>query len=376
MPNNFLSSGVYGCVYHPPYDCQGNPKSNKKYVSKLVKADFTSKTEYKVGEILKEYMSKKVNTKNSKDLEDLIIKSGFVTAIKSCNIERNYLTKSKMVPNCKLLKKDPALDKKYVVLYSQYVKSTELSDYLKKNSTEKLIMKTYFLICERINVMSIAGIVHHDLHFGNILYDGNKLYVIDFGLAMLRNKFLIDNKPNYLYLKEAIFKYSPSWNYWTLEYHFLCYLVHEGKLTRAIIEYTINYYLSKNGILKLLGSDFLKRYQQMALAYFMKYDEMPIDDAVVDLLETSRTWDLYKIALHFLEIYYTTKIELPAFKTLLMIMLHPIPGYRPTQEEMKEFNGILINSQRFNNTRTPGHFSKELSKNLKRTILASKVYES
>jgi len=90
MPNNFLSSGVYGCVYHPPYDCQGNPKSNKHYVSKLVKADFTSKTETKVGELLKEYMSKQVDIKKSKELEELIIKSGFVTAIKSCNIDFHF----------------------------------------------------------------------------------------------------------------------------------------------------------------------------------------------------------------------------------------------------------------------------------------------
>ena len=358
MPNNFLSSGVYGCVYHPPYDCQGNPTSDNKYVSKIVKADFTAKTEYDVGKILK--------------------KDGFITADTTreiCKIERKPLSRSKMLPNCKLFKKDPKLEKKYVILYSKYVKSIELSDYLKKHSTENRIMKTYFLICNRIDSMITAGIIHHDLHFGNILYDGSTLHVIDFGLAMIQSKYLTNGKPNYPYLKEAIFKYSPAWNYWSLEYHFLCYLVHEGKLTKSIINYTINYYLSKNVILKLLGNKFLIGYQQTSIDNFMKYDNMPVDDAIIDILQSSRTWDFYKIALHFIEIYYTTKLELESFQTLLMIMIHPIPEYRPTQKEMKEFNSILLN-QSYKHTKTTEHFSKELSKNLKHTITASRVYAS
>ena len=354
MPNNFLSSGVYGCVYHPPYDCQGKPITDKKYVSKIVKADFTAKTEVNVGKILHQ--------------------SGFITVTSSCNIEKKKLEKSSMLPNCKLLKKDPTLEKKYVILKSEYVKSNELSSYLKRNATEKRIMQTYFLICERIDTMLSVGIVHHDLHFGNILYNNTELYVIDFGLSLIQKSFYIKDKPNYTYLKEAIFKYSPSWNYWTLEYHFLCYLVHEGKLTKAIIEYTINYYLSKNRVLKLLGSEFLSNYQKSAVSYFMKYDGQEIDDVVVDLLKTSSTWDLYKTALHFMEIYDTTELNVPAFKTLLMIMVHPIPEYRPKKTEMKEFNAILLDSQEFKNNKTTGYFSKELSKNLKNTILASKAY--
>ena len=253
------------------------------------------------------------------------------------------------------------------MFYSKYVKSPELSEYLKKKSTEAIIIKTYFLLCDRIDTMLTAGIIHHDLHFGNILYDGSTLYVIDFGLAMIQNKFLINNKPNYPYLKEAIFRYSPAWNYWTIEYHLLCYLVHEGQLTRAIIEYTINYYLSKNVVFKLLGIDFLKGYQRVAIDYFMKYDSMLIDDAIIDLLQAARTWDLYKIALHYLDIYYITKLELESFKTLLMIMIHPIPEFRPKQE-MKEFNSALLHYQRFKTTRTQGRFTKELSKHITSTI--------
>ena len=52
--SRFLSSGTYGCVYHPPYDCKGNPVKEKTYVTKIVKNDHTSTTEYEIGKMIKE----------------------------------------------------------------------------------------------------------------------------------------------------------------------------------------------------------------------------------------------------------------------------------------------------------------------------------
>ena len=93
MKDNFLSSGVYGCVYHPPYDCQGRPKADKKQVTKIVKSDFKTRTEYNIGKILKE--------------------KGFITISSKCDIEKKDLEQSRMRPNCKLLNKDPKLKKDY-----------------------------------------------------------------------------------------------------------------------------------------------------------------------------------------------------------------------------------------------------------------------
>ena len=348
MKDHFLASGVYGCVYHPPYNCQGKPVSDKKYVTKIVRFSFTTRTEYNIGKILKE--------------------PGFITIAKKCNIEHNQLIQSRMRPNCKLLSKDPNLDKKYVLLYSKYVKSEELSDYLKTHNTVALIMKSYFLICERIDTMLTVGIVHHDLHFGNVLYDDSQLYVIDFGLSLIQKMFYASGKPNYPYLKEAIYKYDPAWNYWSLEYHFLCYLVHDGALTKPTIEYTINYYLSKHKVLRLLGTSFLQNYRVTAINYFMKYDGMNRDETVMDLLKTSKTWDLYKIALHFIEIYHTTHLDIPAFLSLLMIMVHPIPEYRPSQIEMKQFNQILLQHDTFGNKKTESGFTPQLMKSITSTV--------
>jgi len=347
--NAFLSSGVYGCVYHPPYDCQGKPLKDKKYVSKIVKADFTTKTEYNIGKILQ--------------------KEGFITVAKKCDVGHNDLVNSKMRPNCKMLSKDPKLDRKYMLLYSKFIKSEELSDYLKKHNTVALIMKSYFLLCERIDTLLTVGIIHHDLHFGNILYDNSQLYLIDFGLSLIQKMFYVIDKPNYTYLKDAIFKYSPSWNFWSLEYHFVCYLVHDGPLTRSTIDYTIDYHLSKNKVIQMLGNSFIEQFRSVAMKYFMKYDGVPRDEAVMDLLKTSKTWDLYKIALHYIEIYHTTRLNIPAFLSLLMIMIHPIPEYRPTQIEMKQFNHILMQNEHFDSRKTEVGFTKKLMKSITSTAL-------
>ena len=357
MKDNFLSSGVYGCVYHPPYDCQGNPIKNKKYVTKIVRSDFTTRTEYSIGKIIKE--------------------DGFITVVKKCDIESKQLNKSRMKPKCKLLEKDPKLEKKYLLLYSKYVKSIELADYL-NNKSKQTIMKSYFLICNRINTLIEKGVIHHDLHFGNILYDGQKLYIIDFGLSLIQSKFQINNKPNYKYLKEAIFKYAPSWNFWTLEYHFLCYLIHDGLLNPIIIEHTIQYYLSHHKIMKRLGKDFLVKYKETATNYFMKYLNMSKDDIVIDLLKSSNTWDFYKNALHFMDIYNKVDLDLPSFMTLLLIMIHPIPEYRPTPIEVRQFNDVLIQSYTLDDKEDKNkiQFSKELVNSLKKTIISSKdIYE-
>ena len=352
MKNNFLSSGVYGCVYHPPYDCQGKPVKDKTFVTKIVKSEFTTRTEYAIGKLLKQ--------------------DGFITVVKQCPIKPTLLKQSRMRPNCKLLDKDPQLKNKYVLLYSKYIKSTELADYLKEVQSKSFVMKSFFLICKRIDVLIDTGIVHHDMHFGNILYDGSQLYVIDFGLSILQKEFYDGNKPNYPYLKEAIFKYSPAWNFWTLEYHFLCYLIHEGELTKPIIEHTIQYYLSHHKILQMFGKEFMVKYKDTATNYFMKYDGMSKDAAIIDLLKTSTTWDLFKIALHFIDIYNNVQLDIPQFMTLLLIMIHPIPEYRPSQSEMKQFTNILMRSYSIEGDQSHGKFSKELSKNLKKTIIASK----
>lgn len=358
MPNNrFLSSGVYGCVYYPMYSCKGEELNNNGYVTKLVKNDFTSKMEIEIGKILMKHNDK------------------FILVEKNCNIQNENLKRSTMTPKCELMKKDKYLEKDYILLYSKYVKAKELADYLNKNTSSKLIIQTFLFICNRIDILIQSGIIHHDLHFGNILINKNNLYVIDFGLSMIQSKFY-KNGLDYNYLKEIIFNYSPTWKYWTLEYHFICYLVHEDDiLTHDVILYTINTYLSEHKIIKSLDQAFVNKFRNSAIKFFSKFINQSKDNIIMELLSYSATWDFYKTALHYLDIYYDVQMNDPSFLILLLMMIHPDPTFRPSKLEMNSLLEIYKNSYISNSIQTVKKISKGLSKELRRDVTAHRAYK-
>jgi serine/threonine protein kinase len=348
--NRFLSSGVYGCVYYPSYNCNGIPISNNKSVTKLVKYDFTSKTEIKIGKILKNF------------------KNNFVLITKKCKINRENLKYSEMFPSCKMLDKDKNVNKQYVLLYSNYIKSQELDDYLNNKSFD-IILKSYIQICKSIDIMITHNIIHNDLHFGNILIGENgHAYIIDFGLSIIKTYIVKNNRLNYNYLKKAIFEYSPTWKYWTLEYHFISFLIHGGSiLTENVINYTIDKYLSEHKIIKKLGSNYVEQFKLASLTFFNKYINRNKDDVIKELFQYSNTWDYYKIALNFINICNEIQIIKSPFYLFMIILIHPNPEFRPTPLEIKLFNDILIKSYEPNN-HIVSFISKKLSKELTSTV--------
>lgn len=351
---NFLSSGVYGCVYNPAYTCDGKRTLEKQYVTKLVKRDFTTKIEYEAGKILANI-------------------DGFLTVVKKCDITQKALKESTMIKQCKLFDKNVNVKKDYELLYLKYIKSKELSEYLNVKKSKNAIVKSYIVLCSRIAVMIEKGIIHHDLHFGNILYDGSNLYVIDFGLCIIKKYFFIDNRLNYPYLKEAFFDYSPTWIYWSLEYHLLCFLIHKNEtLSLDIIEHTLNYYLKNHYIINKIKNNFSVNYKYYAIEYFKKYINQPIDYVIKELLNTCNTWDYFKIGLHFIDIYNEIHMKLPQFLTILLLLIHPNPELRPSTLDLRQINDIFINNHSIVNDNVKINFSKGLSKKLRASILNKK----
>ena len=181
-----LSSGVYGCVYHPGYICSG-AIDTRNNVTKLVMNDFTTQTEIEVGQKLKNI-------------------EGFVVVHDSCIIQPSILQKSGMVHQCELLKHGLDPREQYKLLHSPYIKSVELDEYLNKYATSDMVIRTYLRVCKLIIVMIHKRIVHNDLHFGNILVNNSNLYVIDYGLSIIMDKCYIGQNINYPYLKDLINK--------------------------------------------------------------------------------------------------------------------------------------------------------------------------
>ena len=330
MPNNLLASGVYGCVFNPAYSCTGKVTIKKKLVSKLTTDDFTSRNEIEIGKKVK-------NIPNYKNY--------FIVVESSCPIVRKNMKKTLMTPVCELMKKDASIKQKYVLLYSNYIRSYELADYLeKKTFTIFDIMKFFIEIRERIDVLCKYKIIHHDLHFGNILRskETGNIYFIDFGLSINAENFYKDGQLNYPYLKEVIFHYSPSWNWWTIEYHLLGYLIHTGELSEKIIRDTVDEYLDNHRIIPKISTTFGKEFKHKLLKYFLKYSSMEKEEAIRDLLSFSHTWDYYKTALHFLKVMMVYNMENLFFKMFLINLISPDPEKRPTMLQQHRMVSQLI----------------------------------
>jgi hypothetical protein len=128
-------------VYYPAYTCNGTePTKKTTTVSKIVKHEFTTKTEITIGRILRKE------------------KDNFILVSNNCLISKVNLQKSGMRPQCKLFDKDPELNKPYQILYSEFIKAEELDTYLNDTTSKINIIKTYLLLCKRIETMLKYGI--------------------------------------------------------------------------------------------------------------------------------------------------------------------------------------------------------------------------
>lgn len=351
--HRFIASGTYGCVYHPPYDCKGKDLKDTTYVTKLVKNDYTSQTEYEVSRMLKN-------------------KDGFLLVEKKCSIKSPNIKKT-MAKNCELIeKKDPHFKDNYLLLYSKFITGKELVKYLKTNFTIKNMMKAFCFLCKQIEIMIDTKIIHHDLHFGNIMYDSdnNKFIVIDFGLAIVSSKFYLNGQLNFSYLKNAIFHYTPTWQYFTVEEHLLSYLIHNGELTEEIIESTLNEYLKKH-IISDISLEYCKMYKEQSFKYFKKYVNKPREVLIKKFLSWWSSWDYYKISLHMIKLYLKMKIDFPQLYMLLLLMIHPVPKYRPNVVDVNKNIQILLKTYS-SNIEYINNFDDELSNELSKDISSIK----
>ena len=304
MKVKLIGQGAYGCVYNPGVDC--NSTIQPGYVSKLVLKDNTSKNEYNIG------LDIKRNIKN--------FSRYFIIQEKKCMTTRSNLSTTIFNKNmCKLLHNH---DDKYMILMSKYIKSAELHTVLSKYNTSYKVLRLIMCISKRILLLEQANIIHMDMHFANILLSNksNKLYIIDFGLALNTTYFFINKLPNYEYLKINIFNPTIDWEYWTIEYNLLGYIIKNNvKLSKKVILSCINDYYDNNNKIKYTFPDKYK-YTSVAYNYFKRCNKGTKDENVIFLLSMCKSWDYYKLAIHITSIYINN--EIPTL-SLLRDMLLP-----------------------------------------------------
>jgi len=305
MPNHFLAAGVYGCVYYPGYTCQGkNMKKNKKWVSKLTYQNEKTDTEIEIGKRLKKVEGSEHH---------------FVLVHRDCSIP--YTSLDQMKKGCDLVKKN----KSYILLYSQFIPSIEFYKYLQNNTLFIRIFRCYYQLYEKISILIKNNVVHHDLHFANILYstENAKLYIIDFGLSMMTDKF--NDKT---YLSTVFSRYLPEWAWYTPEIHLISYIIHYGPLNEKVVHQTIDMYLEKHEVF-LLVPELRTTFKRDARAYFLPLVDWDTQECIEHLLSFWNTWDYYEISLRFLHLYLENKANYPAFYENLVLMTQANPEKRP-----------------------------------------------
>jgi serine/threonine protein kinase len=288
-------------------------------VSKLTVLNETSQTEIDVGVLLKKCPR----------YED-----HFVLVDRQCPIQ--YSALSEMKEGCDMVEKK----KKFVLLYSRYVPSKELYEYLKENTLVVRLFRCFYQICEKVAMLIEHRVVHHDLHFGNILYgkETANLYIIDFGLSIL-----VDKLQTTSYLSYVFSRYMPDWNWYPLDIHFLCYLIQHGDLTEQVVVHTLDTYLKDHRVFSLFKG-YAKEYKRMALDYYLPLVQKTREESVSHLLHFWNTWDHYDIALRFLSLYAQNHMEYPEFLSTLFRMVHPCPEKRPTVLHLRNQNKRAIRS--------------------------------
>jgi hypothetical protein len=115
----------------------------------------------------------------------------------------------------------------------------------------------------------------------------------------------------------------------------MCYLYYEKEyLTKESVKHVIDEYIDNNSILQKFNKSFIDNYKASARDFFSIYVDNPAFttkyDIIIDLFKYWYTWDYYKLALHYIEIYNDIKLNSIDFYLLLLLFINPNPTYRPS----------------------------------------------
>lgn len=136
-----IGEGTYGKVYRPALPCRGK-QIRGKYVGKVFEDDDEFKAEIKISHRINEINSRHIFT---------------VPMYETCP------------ENLQILYKDGGMD---------------LYDYIydHKPTKFKTIMKNMKFVCHGLKMLIDNKMVHQDIKLENLVFNGTKLYLIDFGL--------------------------------------------------------------------------------------------------------------------------------------------------------------------------------------------------
>ena len=259
--NKLFDSGSYGCIYYPGIDCEGN--RIKDNVSKIVNNHDA------IHEIAMSKLIKKI--KNYQD--------HFLPVESHCNVKQPL-----PIVKCNAMKRHT----KFKILYIPY-KETMPTEYDFNTLYHKLLQSIQLLIQHKI--------VHFDIKPGNIILS-DKVYILDFNLSFSM-KHIMTN------LETSFYKYHPSYYFWPLEVHLLCYHVNHGPITLQLLTHICNEFVKHHRMLHKLSSRFVQEYIDGSIRYFSSILSLSSKEFIQTCIQSWKTWDTYAATIFMFESGYT-----------------------------------------------------------------------
>ena len=326
-----ISEGGYGCIYYPELETK-----DEKFISKVQLNHFTSRNEKKVSDELR----KIPNFQNF---------FGTVEKIMPLNINK---LDPKLKAACTIMKKYNS--KEFRVFKMEYIGEHTYLEYLEKSqSNENLfpyIFETYKRILIGIQLLLSKNIIHMDLKGNNIMFNSikNIPIIIDFGLSVRLE--VLDK-----HLEDYFYTFAPEYYYWSLEIHYINYLVNETPTPTAenIIEICA-LFVEKNKILQeSFSQTFLEKYKLQAEQSLLRFLGKEKSDVIEHILKFSHTWDNYALSMVFIKIIKLFNLKgfvknnfMIHFAKILLTNIHPYMERRLSPSETyKKFASFFYNKE-------------------------------
>ena len=330
-----LSEGGFGCIFRPEIDCDGKTIENSEYVSKIQIYDKNAIKEIEIGKILQKIKG---------------YKNRYVPVLKSCFVNISELeTDDKN--KCTLFKRDT--DNKFILLKILYIEGDNFLNFLIKQKNSKHILNNiingYNHLLKSLQLLVENEIIHYDIKGDNILFNSKMQLpmIIDFGLSI--NIKSLNRK----YLSRYFYVYAPDYYIWSLEIHYLCFLIKKNRIPN-IIELTsmVELYIKNIVPLKNFSNKFIEKFQNICMKQVLEYNKLSIDDAIKLLLSFWKTWDNYSLSILYLKSIFYLNINgysnnkfIVFLSEILLKNIHPNPNYRMSiNETIKSFNGFLLDN--------------------------------
>lgn len=285
--------GSYGCIYVPPLSCQGNNDSTYKFKN----------SRYMLDKIMDREPAEEEFRIASRVSELPLSGNYFVVAQHMCTPKPRDEQDDPQIRSCDILTKRHITSMRILRMPFGGVGIFDKQFNLAKIS----VLNFFQHLLEAVSILNLHGIIHNDLHGGNILVDENNVpRIIDF------NKALFSYEP--VQEKELTFIYSASYSQISPDYHMM------------------------NGVVQNIGEEFLikdfilKRSKTLVnpLRVFFGLTESEIEEQFEDFTSKSksyknldlkgwftshwRTLDSWSLAVVFLEIIYSFSF-FPSFES-------------------------------------------------------------